>query len=249
MSPWHTTYMSVDTLLSELHACADPIRAQHALRFFKTGKGQYGEGDEFIGITMPALRAICKQHRDLSVQELRTLLQSPIHEHRMAAVVIMSDVFKKKTPSEQQELYELYLEGVRKNYINNWDLVDVSAKNVVGAYLLHRPRDILYTLARSNHLWSKRVAILSTPAFYVKGDPTDTLALAEILLYDSHDLMHKAVGWMLREVGKYVDEALLTEFLDKHAATMPRTTLRYAIERLSTQKKKHYMNLASTQAK
>lgn len=242
MDSWHTEYMSVDTLLAELHTCADPMRAQHALRFFKTGKGQYGEGDQFIGVTMPALRTVCKRYRGLSTGELDTLLQSPIHEHRMAAVVIMSDVFKKKTPSEQQALYELYLEGVRKNYINNWDLVDVSAKNVVGAYLVDKPRDILYQLARTDHLWSKRVAILSTPAFYVKGDPTDTLALAEILLYDSHDLMHKAVGWMLREVGKYVDESLLTDFLDKHAATMPRTTLRYAIERLGAQNKEYYMN-------
>lgn len=241
---WHTRGMSATTLLAELNAASDPMRAQHALRFFKTGKGQYGEGDQFIGVTMPDLREICKQHRDLSVQELRTLLLSPIHEHRMAAVVTMSDIFKKKSDTEQQELYDLYLEGVRSNYINNWDLVDVSAKHVVGTYLLQRPRDILYKLARTDHLWSKRVAILSTPAFYTKGDPTDTLALAEILLYDSHDLMHKAVGWMLREVGKYVDESLLTEFLDKHAATMPRTTLRYAIEKLSAEKRKHYMGLA-----
>lgn len=233
----------LDALLHDLEQHADPVRATHALRFFKTGKGQYGEGDQFIGITMPQLRAVCRNYRTLTLNELADLLASPIHEFRMAAVVIMADTFAKSDTARQKALYELYLKATKSNQINNWDLVDVSARYVVGAYLLDKPRTVLYELAQSDHLWSKRVAMLSTPAFFTKGDTTDTLALAEILLHDTHDLMHKAVGWMLREVGKYVDESVLTDFLAKHAHEMPRTMLRYAIERLTPDQRAYYMHL------
>ncbi len=235
--------MGAQQLIHELSQHADDQRAIHALRFFKTAPGQYGEGDVFIGITMPDLRKVCKKYHDLQMSDFEKLLANPIHEHRMAAVVIMSDMFKKQDEAGKRAFFNLYIKATKANQINNWDLVDVSARYVVGAYLLDKPRKILYELARTDHLWSKRVAILATPAFYVRGDASDTLALAEILLYDTHDLMHKAVGWMLREVGKYVDESLLTSFLDVHAKTMPRTTLRYAIERLTPEQRAHYMQL------
>ncbi len=235
--------MGAQQLMHELSQHADDQRAIHALRFFKTAPGQYGEGDVFIGITMPDLRKVCKKYHDLQISDFKKLLASPIHEHRMAAVVIMSDMFKKQDEAGKRAFFNLYIEATKANQINNWDLVDVSARYVVGAYLLDKPRDILYELARTDHLWSKRVAMLATPAFFVRGDTSDTLALAEILLYDTHDLMHKAVGWMLREVGKYVDESLLTSFLDVHASTMPRTTLRYAIERLTPEQRAHYRQL------
>lgn len=237
--------MSAQKLINELAKHADELRAVESLRYFKTSPGQYGEGDIFIGVSMPALRRVCRSYRLISIDDLQELLASPVHEHRMAAVVIMSDTFHNQDASGQKAYFDLYLKATRLNQINNWDLVDVSARYVVGAYLLDKPRDVLYKLARTNHLWSKRVAILSTPAFYVRGDASDTLALAEILLHDPHDLMHKAVGWMLREVGKYVDEKLLTAFLDAHAHDMPRTMLRYAIERLSPAKRAHYMDAKS----
>ena len=237
--------MNANDLIKDINNYADPIRAQHSQRFFKTGPGQYGEGDIFIGITMPQLRGVCRKYRNISQEDLRYLLQSLIHEHRMAAVVIMSDIFLTKSHADQKLLYDLYLEGVRNNQINNWDIIDVSAKNVVGMFLKNRPRDELYKLAKSDHLWSKRVAMVCTPAFFVHGDIADTLSIAEILLQDKHDLIQKAVGWMLREVGKYVDESVLTDFLDKHAHEMPRTMLRYSIERLSSQKRAYYMNLKS----
>lgn len=230
----------LDNLQAELDKNSDPLRAVHSQRFFKTGKGEYGEGDVFVGITMPDLRRICKSYRDISTNDLQVLLNSKIHEHRMAAVVIMSDI-SKRSPSK--ELFDLYLKNVLSNRINNWDLIDVSAKYVIGNYLLGKNKDILYELANSNHLWSKRVAVLSTFGHLDSEYTEDAMKLADILLYDNHDLIQKAVGWMLREIGKRVDQQLLIEFLDLNANKMPRTTLRYAIEHLTIQRKQYYMNL------
>jgi 3-methyladenine DNA glycosylase AlkD len=232
--------MKLGELIKEFDENSDPIRAEHSQRYFKTGKGEYGQGDVFIGLTMPKLREICKKYRNLSIENLQELLDSPIHEHRMAAVVIMSEVAKRK-PSK--ELYDLYLKNVKANNINNWDLVDVSAKFVIGNYLIGKPKDILYKLANSDHLWSKRVALLSMFAHLDTEYTNDAMKLAVILLYDEHDLIQKAVGWMLREIGKRADEQLLLSFLDKYAQTMPRTTLRYAIEHLTLSQKQHYMKL------
>ena len=231
------------SLTDQLNAHADDMRATHSMRFFKTGKGQYGEGDQFLGITMPKTREICKDFRDLSLDEIQELLDSPFHEYRMAAVVIMSDVFKKSSEEKQQALYELYLKNTESRRINNWDLVDVSAKFVVGAYLVKHPEKVgvLYELANSPDLWQKRVAILSTPAFITVSEPKHTLALAKILLYDPHDLIQKAVGWMLREVGKRNSQGLLLDFLEEYAGTMPRTALRYALEHLTLEQKHYFM--------
>jgi 3-methyladenine DNA glycosylase AlkD len=221
--------MSFDDLIHEIDKQADPTRAIHAQRYFKTGKEEYGEGDVFIGISMPDLRQICRNYLGLSLDDLQKLLDSPIHEHRMAAVVIMSEIAKRKPT---KELYDLYLKNVKNNRINNWDLVDVSAKYVVGNYLLGKPKDILYELANSDHLWSKRVALLSMFAHLDHEYTEDAMNIVTKLLYDKNDLIQKAVGWTLREIGKRADQKLLLYFLDKYAATIPRTTLRYALEHL-----------------
>jgi 3-methyladenine DNA glycosylase AlkD len=232
------TAHDVQTALRHASSEEDAVFLQ---RFFKTGKGQYGEGDIFLGVRVPATRAICKQYRALTLKEVQKLLASPVHEARLAALIILTYRYPKATADEQKTIYDLYLANVRSGRVNNWDLVDLSALHIVGAYLLERPRDLLYNLARSDNVWQKRVAILSTFQFINHGDASTSLALADILLYDPHDLIQKAVGWMLREIGKRVSEAQLTEFLDKHAATMPRMTLRYAVERLTSAQKTHYM--------
>lgn len=212
-------------------------------RFFKTGAGQYGEGDIFIGVRVPKTRLVCKTFKLLPLSEVQVLLDSPVHEHRLAGLIIMTLQYPRANEAGKKQLYELYMANVYKGRVNNWDLVDVSAERIVGPYLADKPKDILYELARSDNLWQRRVAVLSTFAYIKQGEPGVTLELAELLLHDTHDLIHKAVGWMLREVGKRVDEAILIDFLDRHAAVMPRTMLRYAIERLSVDKRTYYMQL------
>jgi 3-methyladenine DNA glycosylase AlkD len=231
---------SAHDLMTELDSYGNPIRAAHSQGFFKTGVGQYGEGDVFLGLTVPQTRLAAKKYRDLDVDELRTVLASPFHEHRLAALIIMSDTFKKRSTAEQQALYDLYLEGLESNWINNWDLVDTSAQHIVGAHLQQSPED-LYKMALSENLWIRRTSILATFAFLKKGDASHTIRLAEILLHDTHDLMHKAVGWLLREAGKQVGESVLTDFLDRYHKEMPRTMLRYAIERLTPEQRAKYM--------
>lgn len=227
--------------MTELDKRGDPHAAQFAQRFFKTGKGQYGEDDIFIGITVPVTRKVAADFRDLPLKEIEQVLESPIHEHRLAAVIIMTEQAKRtKDPVLQRDLYELYLR--RSDRINNWDLVDVSCRQVVGGYLIDKPRDPLYKLARSKSLWERRIAMVSTWQFIRAGQLADTFAIAEILLGDQHDLMHKAVGWMLREAGKKNQDALC-DFLDQYAATMPRTALRYALERLAPGERDYYMKL------
>jgi 3-methyladenine DNA glycosylase AlkD len=230
-------------LIDELNSLGNPIAAEHAQRFFKTGKGQYGEGDQFIGISNPVLRGVCKRYKQLGIADLQRLLDSPIHEHRLAALVIMSNSFSKSSHATQDDMYDLYMRNLRNNRINNWDLIDISAQHIIGEYLLDKPADPLYDMARSHNLWVKRASILSTFAFLRSGDATHTIRLAEILLFDAHDLIQKAVGWLMREVGKKAGEATLLAFLDKHAHEMPRTALRYSIERLTKEQRSYYMGL------
>lgn len=231
--------MKYEDFVTELNKYADDQRAVHSSRFFKTGVGEYGEGDIFIGATVPDTRKVCKMFKNLPLPEVQKLLDSPIHEHRLAAVIILSGQFK----NNQKEIYEFYLNNVYEGRINNWDIVDSSAHKIIGPYLYNRPRDLLLDLAVSEDLWQRRVAIISTFYFISKGDASTSIELSEILLNDNHDLIHKAVGWMLREVGKRIDDEILLNFLNKNAVQMPRTMLRYSIERLPESKRKYYLNL------
>ncbi|KAB2915585.1 MAG: DNA alkylation repair protein [Bacteroidetes bacterium] len=212
-------------------------------RYFKSGKGQYGEGDKFIGVRMGQLFALAKEFVAMPPLEIEKLLQDNIHEIRAGALSIMDKQARiKKTPeSRRKELYELYIR--RHDRINNWDLVDVSCIYVVGGYLFDKPRDILYQLAVSDNMWERRTAIVSTAYFLKYGQVDDTFKIAEILLHDEQDLIHKAVGGWIRQAGKNKHRARLLEFLDQFAATMPRTMLRYAIEHLDDAQRKHYMGL------
>ncbi len=231
--------MSLPALIASLRQYADPARAQDSLRFFKTGKGQYGEGDQFLGLTVPQVRAVVKQYGDvLSLSDTIQLLHSPFHEARLTAILIL--VAKYQHGENRDKIYNSYLSHT--HHINNWDLVDSSAHKIVGDYLLDRPRDPLYHLALSENLWERRISIISTFAFIARNDFSDALKLSEVLLHDPHDLIHKAVGWVLREVGK-LDQPTLLGFLDTHARTMPRTMLRYSLEKLSPSMRKHYLEL------
>lgn len=226
------------TLLSDQ---ADPQQREVLMRFFKTGKGGYGEGDQFLGLPVPIIRKEAKQHLSTSFDTLRELLQSPWHEVRLCGLLILVERFERsKKEEEREEIYRFYL--AHTDRINNWDLVDLSCYKIVGNYLLDKKHDELKRLAQSDNLWEQRIAIVSTYAFIREGYFTTTIALAEQLLYHSHDLMHKAVGWMLREVGKRDIETLIA-FLDQYASSMPRTSLRYAIEKLPEEQRKHYLHL------
>ncbi len=235
--------MSADDVKVALEEYANVDDAVFLQRFFKTSKGQYGEGDIFIGVRVPKTRLVCKTFKSLPVSEIQILLDSPVHEHRLAGLIIMTLQYPGASESGKKQLYDLYVANVYKGRINNWDLVDASAERIIGPYLTGKPKDILFELARSDDIWQRRVAILSTFAYIKRGEPGVTLELAEVLLHDTHDLIQKAVGWMLREVGKRVEESILTDFLDKHAAVMPRTMLRYAIERLNVDQRTYYMQL------
>ncbi len=238
------------TIAQEIYAGlaqkSDPKQREILMRFFKTGKGGYGEGDQFLGLTVPAIREEVKKNLSIPLDVIGELLQSPWHEVRHCALLILAEQFKKSKAEEQREaIYRYYLSQTDR--INNWDLVDVSCYKIVGAYLLHHNNDDdLFRLAQSSNMWEQRIAIVSTMAFIRKGHTKTTLQLAELLLHHSHDLMHKATGWMLREVGKKNLQALLS-FLDQHAATMPRTTLRYAIEKFPEEQRKYYMELKKKQ--
>jgi 3-methyladenine DNA glycosylase AlkD len=207
--------------------------------FFKTGPGQYGEGDVFIGVTVPECRKMARACSRISKRDVLELLYSEIHEERLISLLILVEWFKHGTLSQRKKIFDFYLKHAK--CVNNWDLVDLSADKIAGAYLLGRSKVPLYRLARSSDLWRRRIGMVSTLHFIRAGQFKDTLALAELLMEDPHDLMHKACGWMLREVGKR-DEVVLEGFLKKHCRRMPRTMLRYAIERLSTVKKKKYMS-------
>lgn len=283
------------SLIKELNQLANPEKAKNLARFFKTGQGEYGEGDIFLGITVPEQRALVKKYQNLNLNDCQKLLKSKIHEHRLVALLILVAKFKKfqkysiyqsslssprlrggvpqsgtegcinsTTPSPlrratppqrggevinksaqnqykiQQKIFNLYLKNAK--YINNWDLVDLSAPNIVGNYLLDKDRKILYRLANSKNLWQRRIAILATFEFIKNNQFDDSIKIAKILLNDNHDLIHKAVGWMLREIGKR-DQKLLENFLNQHAHQMPRTMLRYSIEKFPEKKRLYYLKI------
>ena len=217
-------------ITSELQALSNAEKREIFPKFFKAGKGEYGEGDCFLGVTVPNIRAIAKLHKDISIEEIRELIQSEWHEVRLCALIIMVEKSKKKDEALRKELFNLYLSQTKR--INNWDLVDLSCRFIIGEYLLDKSRDILYQLAQSPLLWDNRIAIVSTYAFIRKGQLEDTYALSDLMMHHPHDLMHKAIGWMLREAGKR-DSERLYDYVMSHRADMPRTMLRYAIEKFS----------------
>lgn len=207
--------------------------------FFKTGKGQYGEGDIFLGIIVPEQRKTAKKYPDLSIKELKELIASRIHEERLVCLFILMNKYKKTDSTGKKEIVDFYLNNLE--HVNNWDLVDLSSGTILGDHLMDRDRSILYKLAKSNNLWKRRIAIMSTFAFIRwKNDFNDTLHISEMLLNDKHDLIHKAVGWMLREIGKR-DQASEEEFLERHYKKMPRTMLRYAIEKFDEDRRQYYL--------
>ena len=225
---------------ADLEKASDPDQAKKLQGFFKTGSGEYGEGDIFLGVRVPEQRRIAKKHRDISLEDTIELLQSSIHEHRLTSLFILVDKFSKGDEETREKIVELYLANTR--FVNNWDLVDSSAHKILGEWLLDKPRDILYQLAESEMLWERRISMISTFPFIRKGDLVDAVALPKKLLHDEHDLIHKASGWMLREVGKK-DITLLYSFLDEYSVEMPRTMLRYSIEKLPEEQRKHYLKL------
>lgn len=230
-------------LKTELRSLADPAKAAFFPRFFKAGPGEYGEGDQFLGITVPAVRSVAKRHRQLPLSQIEQLLGSRWHEERLTALIILVSQYQRAAPEVKQQLYEFYLQHTDR--INNWDLVDSSAANIVGDWLIAKPDylTVLQQLAASPLLWDRRIAMIATFAFLWQGRPEPTLLIADQLLDDQHDLIQKATGWMLRELGKRVDQTLLADYLEKHAATMPRTTLRYAIERFPQDRRQYYLQL------
>lgn len=228
-------------ITSELQALSDDEKREIYPKFFKAGKGEYGEGDRFLGVTVPNIRAIAKQYKNISLNEIRELMQSEWHEVRLCALLIMVEKNKKKDETLRQQLFDLYLSQTDR--INNWDLVDLSCRFIVGEYLLDKSRDILYQLAQSPLLWDNRIAIVSTYAFIRKGQLEDTYALSDLMMHHPHDLMHKAIGWMLREAGKR-DSERLYDYVMSHRADMPRTMLRYAIEKFSPKERAILMKRA-----
>lgn len=236
---------SLALIKKELRKLGNPAKARLCLRFFKTGPGEYGEGDKFLGVTMPQIRKIVKKYwARTNLREVEKLLHSSWHEQRMAAILILTEKFRRADMGGRGKIYRLYLRNIKK-YINNWDLVDVSSQHIVGAYLNNRSRTPLYKLARSKNLWERRVAILSTFWYNCQGESADTFKVAEILLADNQDLIHKAVGWMLREVGKRCSLDLLEAWLKYHAKQMSRTMLRYAIEKFPEGRRLYWLNIKS----
>jgi 3-methyladenine DNA glycosylase AlkD len=221
----------------EIRKLGDPERARLLQRFFKTGPGEYGEGDVFLGLRVPQVRALVKKHRSLPFRSIEVLLRSRFHEERLFALLVMVERYRREE-EQREKIYRLYLKSTDR--INNWDLVDVTAGHIVAAHLFNRDRSPLYHLCLSSSLWERRISIISTFYFISKGEVSDSLALAELLLGDSEDLIHKASGWVLREVGKYCQPAL-DSFLAKHCCTMPRTMLRYAIEKFPGKLRRRYL--------
>ena len=229
----------IDTIKTSLNALADPADAAALQRFFKTGKGQYSEGDRFLGIRVPRLRALVKQFRPVSLADAASFLDSAWHEERLLGLLFLVDLFSRGSETQQKSIVSLYLSHTTA--VNNWDLVDLSAPYITGPYYFSRPRKPLYSLAHSSSMWERRIAIVSTFYWIRHDDFQDTLDIAAILLDDCEDLIHKAVGWMLREVGKR-DQSLLESFLKQHYHSLPRTTLRYAIERFPEPLRQAYLN-------
>ena len=225
-------------LKKDLKKAGNKKQAKLLQRFFKTGKGEYGEGDVFLGIKVPVQREIAKKYYNLNLPKIQQLLESKIHEYRLVALIILKAKYKKADDNEKARIFNFYIKNTKK--INNWDLVDISAPGIVGDFLLDKKRKILYDLAESRNLWEKRISIISTFAFIDNGEFDDSLRIARILLYDKHDLIHKACGWMLREIGKK-DQKVEEKFLKQYYKKMPRTMLRYAIERFEEKKRLRYL--------
>ncbi|MEK6928102.1 MAG: DNA alkylation repair protein [Nanoarchaeota archaeon] len=255
--------MSLQSLRSEIQKASNPEKAKLLSRFFKTGKGEYGEGDLFLGIVVPIQRQLVKKYSHLSLEDIEHLIKSKYHEERLIALLLLVHQFEKH-PDKRKSIFDFYLENTK--YINNWDLVDLTAPKIVGEYLLNKDmensvilrsnspdrefetkskkilcKSILYKLVKSSNLWERRIAVLATFRFIREKQFEDSLKLSELLLKDTHDLMHKAVGWMLREIGKR-DVKVLEKFLKKHYKIMPRTMLRYSIEKFPEEKRKDYLN-------
>lgn len=230
--------MTAAFILSELLSMANPEKAASLQRFFKTGVGQYAEGDVFLGLVAPLTRSIAKANKHTPLPELQKLMKSEYHEARLCALLIAVEQFKKASEAERKRIYDFYLDNARR--INNWDLVDVTCPHIVGAYLLDKDRSPLYELAKSDCLWEQRIAMVSTVTFIRNREYADTLALAKGFMSHRHDLIHKAVGWMLREVGKK-DRETLTAFLEEYATRLPRTSLRYAIEHYPEAQRQYFL--------
>ena len=230
--------MHVHKIQAKLRGLAKKENAEVAQRFFKTGPGEYGEGDKFLGIRVPVLRKLAKEYQAISVGEAEKLLKSPIHEERLLALFILIRIYSKGVEFVKKRIYDFYLNNTK--FINNWDLVDASAEHIVGHFLLDKRKDPLFRLAKSKNLWERRISIMATFCFIKCQKYSDTLEISEVLLHDKEDLIHKAVGWMLREVGKR-NLPLEEEFLKAHYKDMPRTMLRYAIERFPESKRQLYL--------
>ena len=230
--------MTVQQIQKRLKKLGNKKHAAISQRFFKTGPGEYGEGDVFIGIRVPVLRELVKEYSDLSVEDAAILLRSQIHEERLLALLLMVRLFSKGDDVKRTIIYDMYLENTA--FVNNWDLVDSSAEHIVGVYLMDRSKAVLYRMAESADLWERRISIMSTFHFVKRHEFSETLKISKMLLYDRQDLIHKATGWMLREIGK---RHLQTEesFLKVHYKKMPRTMLRYAIEKFPEQKRQRYL--------
>ncbi|MDG1751939.1 MAG: DNA alkylation repair protein [Thalassotalea sp.] len=232
--------MLVEQITKQLIQLSDPDIAQHSLRFFKSGKGEYGAGDKFLGLRVPTLRKIVKEYKQAQLEDAIELLKSEFHEIRLCAVFFLVALFEraKSSPQAQEAIVKAYLSNTQ--YINNWDLVDSSAHKILGKYLLDKERTILYQLAESNDLWEKRISMMATYTFIKEQQFEDTFVIAKVLLNDNHDLIHKIVGWMLREVGNQ-NKQVEQDFLKVHYKNMPRTMLRYAIEKFSKEERATYL--------
>ena len=230
--------MTYQKITKHLHSLSNQEIANHSQRFFKTAKGEYGYGDIFLGIRVPVIRQAVKKYKSTPLKEIKKLLKSEFHEIRLFALILMVLQYDKANEDEQEEIYSVYLKNTK--YINNWDLVDSSAQYIVGRHIENKDRSILYELAKSNSLWERRIAVISTFYFIRKNDFKDALSISELLLNDQQDLIHKAVGWMLREVGNR-DLIKETAFLKAHYKTMPRVMLRYSIEKFSKEDRKKYL--------
>lgn len=230
-------------LISKAQELYSPSRAEHSKYFFKTGPGQYGEGDIFWGLTVPEMRNLAKEYQDLNLEKITVLLSDKIHELRLIGLTILVEKYQKsKGDTDRKIIYDYYLD--HRSAANNWDLVDLSVYKIMGDYLVRHPeeRSVLYRFIASDNMWERRMAMVTTMAFIRKGENEDVLRLAESLLVEKEDLMHKAAGWMLRELGKR-NEAILCDFLDRHSTKMPRTMLRYAIERFPEDKRLKYLQM------
>lgn len=232
-----------NSLIKEIEGMEDKKKSKILARFFKTGKGEYGEGDLFLGITVPESRKLARKYGELALSDVQKLLRNKYHEIRLIALLILVHKYQtsaRKVLAEKKKIVDFYLKNTK--YINNWDLVDLSCHYILGDYLLDENRNILLRLAKSKDLWERRIAIVSTFAFIYKGESKWTFNITKILIDDKHDLIHKACGWMLREVGKRVSEKELSGFLNSYSQKMPRTMLRYAIERLPENRRLYYLN-------